>query len=146
MCFQLTSQIWNNCWGIISFCLNYNAIKLAWSLWYQSDLSVGIRTINSSIFLFFRTIHQKVVHRGMPRWADTGDDAEGRRGPHSTPDRAHHTTDQGFSGCLRTSLHPWTQSPQLRVQRGAQTEAPHQAKKHVNGHIYGHANWHTTKS
>lgn len=51
--FQLTSQIWNNCWGIISFCLNYNAIKVAWSLRYQSDLSVGICTIISSLFLFF---------------------------------------------------------------------------------------------
>lgn len=89
---------------------------------------------------------QKVVPWGVSCWADTGDAAEGWRGPHSTPYRTHHTPVQGFSGCLCSFLHPRTQSPKLWVQRGAQTEAPCQARTQINGHIYGQANRHTTKS
>lgn len=89
---------------------------------------------------------QEVVPRGLSYRADTGDDAEGRCGPHSAPNRAHHTPFQGFSGCLRSSLHQRAQPPQLWLPRGAQTEAPRRAKEHTSGHIYWHGNWHTKSS
>lgn len=81
----------------------------------------------------------------MSYGADTGDDAEGRRGPHSASHRTHHTPVQGSGGRLRSSLHPGAQPPQLWAQRGAQTDAPPKSWKHTSEHIYGHANQHTTK-
>lgn len=89
---------------------------------------------------------QDVVPWGLSYRADTGDDAEGRCGPHSAPSRAHHTPVQSFSGCLRSSLHPRAQPVQLWIPWGAQAEAPHQAKEHTSGHIYRHGNWHTKSS
>lgn len=126
---------------------------------YQSDLR-GRRNhfllCTTSFYLSFLTLVpslplQKAVPWGLASWADTGDDAEGRCGPHATPNRTHHTPDQGFSRCLCSSLHPGAQSAKLWVQRGAKTAAPcqerlrHLAKEKPNEHIYWHVKWHSTK-
>lgn len=108
-------------------------LKLHASLRYQSDLNVPIGSIKP----FSHLAPQKAVSRGAPRGADAGDDAEGRRGPHPAAHRTHHTAHTRFGGRLRSALCPRARSLQLRVQRGALSEAPEKEETHTRGFFYG---------
>ncbi|XP_071400928.1 dimethyladenosine transferase 1, mitochondrial [Centroberyx affinis] len=67
---------------------------------------------------------KNAVPRGTSSRAGRGDDARGGRGPHPAPYRALHPPHQGVSGRLRLPLRPRSRSLCLRVQRGAEAEAP----------------------